>query len=166
MGSVSAGVVEHAACPVLVVTPETPDYAVAGPVVLATDGSPNGTAATNFAFAEATRRGVPLTALHVVETPRVGLLRIAGSITPEMVAADEQEITESLAPFTRANPDVDTTIEVRTGDAAEILMEESRDAAMLVMGSRGHGGFAGLMLGSVSRRAIQRAATAVAIIRS
>jgi len=54
--------------------------------------------------------------------------------------------------------------EVREGGAAEVLIEASRDATMLVVGSRGHGGFTGLLLGSVSSKVAEHASCPVLII--
>jgi nucleotide-binding universal stress UspA family protein len=50
------------------------------------------------------------------------------------------------------------------GAAAEVLIRESRDAQMLIVGSRGHGGFAGLLLGSVSSACAEHATCAVLVL--
>ncbi|MFJ6003806.1 universal stress protein [Arthrobacter sp. NPDC092385] len=52
---------------------------------------------------------------------------------------------------------------VLQGPAAQVLIEESRDASMVVVGSRGHGGFVGLLLGSVSSAVAERSACPVLI---
>lgn len=167
MGSTSAGIVEHASCPVIVITPHAPETPPAGPVVLAADGSPAGEPAVAFAFAEAERRRTSLRAVHCVEVPRLpgaslfDLDRLAESV----LAEDEKEITDALAPHEARHPDVSVDLVLVVGEPAVTIAEESRDAAVLVTGSRGHGGFAGMLLGSVSRRLLQKAPCAVIVVR-
>ncbi|OAH63830.1 universal stress protein UspA [Dietzia cinnamea] len=168
MGSTSAGVVEHATCPVIVITPHTPADPTGGPVVLAADGSEASSAAVAYAFAEAERRATTLRAVHSVEVPRLpgaslfDLDRLAESV----IAEDEKEVLDSLAPHEARHPGVEVELILVVGEPAVTIADEAAGASLLVTGSRGHGGFAGLLLGSVSRRLLQTAPCAVAVIRS
>lgn len=171
MGSTSAGVVEHATCPVIVITPRTPQtpggVPATGPVVLAADGSTAGDPAAAFAFAEAERRGTTVRAVHSMEVPRLpgssafDLDRLAD----EVLAQDEKTVTDALVPHQARHPGVAVDLVLVVGEPAKTVAQESEDAALLVTGSRGHGGFAGLLLGSVSRRLLQTAPCAVAVVR-
>lgn len=167
MGSTSAGVVEHATCPVLVITPRTPDRPVGGPVVLASDGSPANSPATAFAFAEAERRGVPLRVVHSVEVPKLpgASLFDLDRLAENVLAEDEAQVLGSLAQHEARHPSVSVDLVLVVGDPATTIAAEATDADLLVTGSRGHGGFAGLLLGSVSRRLLQTAPCPVAVVR-
>ena len=167
MGSTSAGVVEHATCPVIVITPRTPENPSSGPVVLAADGSAAGDPAVAFAFAEAERRGTALRVVHTVEVPKLpgaslfDLDRLAESV----LAEDEKEVLDALAPHEARHPGVSVDLILVVGEPATTIAAEADGAALLVTGSRGHGGFVGLLLGSVSRRLLQTAPCAVAVVR-
>lgn len=167
MGSTSAGVVEHATCPVIVITPRTPDQPNGGPVVLAADGSAAGEPAVEFAFDQAERRGTGLRVVHTVEVPKLPGLSLfdLDKLAESVLAEDEKEVTDAIAPHEARHPGVDLELILVVGDPATTIAEESADAALLVTGSRGHGGFAGMLLGSVSRRLLQTAPCAVAVIR-
>ena len=167
MGSTSAGVVEHATCPVIVITPRTPETPSSGPVVLAADGSPANDAAAAFAFAEAERRGTSVRAVHTVEVPRLpgASLFDLDKLAESVLAEDEKEVLDALAPHDARHPGVDLELILVVGDPASTIADESAGAALLVTGSRGHGGFKGLLLGSVSRRLLQTAPCAVAVVR-
>lgn len=167
MGSTSAGVVEHATCPVIVITPRTPETPAVGPVVLATDGSKGADSATAFAFAEAERRGVGLRAVHSVEVPKLpgSALFDLDQLAEHVLAEDEKTVTDALTPHEARHPNVPLDLVLVVGEPARSVVQESEGAALLVTGSRGHGGFAGLLLGSVSRRLLQSAPCAVAVIR-
>jgi nucleotide-binding universal stress UspA family protein len=167
MGSTSAGIVEHATCPVIVITPHTPETPAAGPVVLAADGSPAGDEAVAFAFAEAERRSTGLRAVHSVEVPRLpgASLFDLDQLAESVLAEDEKEVSDALAPHESRHPDVDVDLVLVVGEPAVTITGEARDAALLVTGSRGHGGFAGMLLGSVSRRLLQTAPCAVVVVR-
>lgn len=167
MGSTSAGIVEHATCPVIVITPHTPETPAAGPVVLAADGSPAGDEAVAFAFAEAERRSTGLRAVHSVEVPRLpgASLFDLDQLAESVLAEDEKEVSDALALHESRHPDVDVDLVLVVGEPAVTITEEARDAALLVTGSRGHGGFAGMLLGSVSRRLLHTAPCAVVVVR-
>lgn len=167
MGSTSAGVVEHAPCPVIVITPRTPDEPAEGPVVLAADGSPDGDPAVAFAFTEAERRGTTLRAVHSVEVPRLpGASQFdLDELAESVIAEDEQTILRALAPHEARHPEVPVELILVVGEPAVTVAAEAAGASLLVTGSRGHGGFTGLLLGSVSRRLLQTAPCAVAVVR-
>ncbi len=167
MGSTSAGVVEHATCPVIVITPQSPETPVAGPVVLAADGSVASDPAAAFAFAEAARLGTTLRAVHSVEVPRLpgASLFDLDQLAESVLAEDEKAVLDALAPHEARHPDVTVELILVVGEPPVTIADEASGAALLVTGSRGHGGFAGLLLGSVSRRLLQTAPCAVAVIR-
>ncbi|KAA0917997.1 universal stress protein [Dietzia sp. ANT_WB102] len=167
MGSTSAGVVEHATCPVIVITPRTPESPAVGPVVLAADGSAASDAAVAFAFAEAERRSTTLRAVHSVEVPRLpgASLFDLDQLAESVLAEDEKEVLDALAPHEARHPDVTVELILVVGEPSVTISDEAAGASLLVTGSRGHGGFAGLLLGSVSRRLLQTAPCAVAVIR-
>ena len=167
MGSTSAGVVEHAACPVIVITPRTPETPSGGPVVLAADGSPAGDPAAAFAFDQAERRETTLRVVHTVEVPKLpgASLFDLDTLAESVLAEDEKEVTDALAPHEARHPGVSVDLVLVVGEPATTISDEAAGAALLVTGSRGHGGFAGLLLGSVSRRLLQTAPCAVAVVR-
>ena len=71
-----------------------------------------------------------------------------------------------VEPLRAAHPDVDCTVEVLRGAPAKVLAERSADAGLLVMGTRGRGGFAGMLLGSQSQRVLETATSPVMLVRA
>ena len=69
------------------------------------------------------------------------------------------------APHEARHPEVSVELILVVGEPAVTVADEATGASLLVTGSRGHGGFAGLLLGSVSRRLLQTAPCAVAVVR-
>ncbi|MED7953751.1 universal stress protein [Streptomyces sp. BE303] len=150
IGSVAVHLAAHAACPVLIVRGR-PDPE--GDVLVAVDGSGVGAEAVGFAFAEATARRAPLTALHAWH-PHTGPADRA-----EPVPAD------AVVGWREKYPDVDVRIRLVEQHTRPALIEASRDAQLMVVGARGRGGFAGLLLGSTSQAVIQHAHCPVAVVR-
>ena len=167
MGSTSAGVVEHATCPVIVITPRTQGSPTSGPVVLAADGSAANDPAIAFAFAEAERRATTLRVVNSVEVPKLpgASLFDLDKLAESVLAEDEKTVLDALAPHEARHPDVSVDLILVVGEPAITIADEASGAALLVTGSRGHGGFKGLLLGSVSRRLLQTAPCAVAVVR-
>jgi nucleotide-binding universal stress UspA family protein len=167
IGSVAVELAAHAACPVVVVRGSEPDYAgpLPDPVVVGIDGSPTSEAAVAFAFEAASSRGVPLVAVHVwrdlVVDPTMAPL-----LDWDAVESDEREVlAERLAGWAAKYPDVPVRRLVVRDRPAHMLVEESGRAQLVVVGSRGRGGFAGLLLGSVSQALLHHAHCPVAVVR-
>lgn len=186
LGSVAVAMAAHAACPVVVVRGEAPDPSAAdpaagtsrvdtgpvdtgpvvvGPVVVGVDGSPPGEAALAFAFEAAAARGVPLVAVHAW-SDSVADVSVAALIDWTLVEAEERQVLAGrLAGWTEKHPDVVVQRAVVRSHPVPALVARSRGAQLLVVGSRGRGGLAGLLLGSVSQGVLHRAHCPVAVVR-
>lgn len=169
IGSTSLHLATHASCPVVVVRAGTADQAGAhaGRVVVGVDGSPDAMAAVGFAFEEAAFRGCGLAAVSALQLPHVesdGWLTEAGvlSVSDQDAA---RALSESLSGCAERYPEVDVTTAVVRGEPVPVLVRASEGAQLLVVGSRGLGGFGSLLLGSVGHGVLHHARSAVAIIR-
>lgn len=165
MGSVSAGLVHHAHCPVAVIHREEASATNqnAG-VLLGIDGSPASEAATAWAFDEASCQGMPLVALHVWSD--VGVFPILGGDWREYESQGEEVLAERLAGWQERYPDVHVRRRLECDQPVRWLLEESDHAQLVVVGSHGRGGFAGMTLGSVSAAVAQSAKVPVIVVRS
>ncbi|WP_342781636.1 universal stress protein, partial [Amycolatopsis rhizosphaerae] len=156
MGSAGLTLAVHARCPVVVV--RSPGYD-RGPVVVGVDGWPACAAAVRFAFTEAARFGAGLTAVRTWHNPGV-----AG---PMAVHEEERaQLIRQLSPLAREFPQVPVEHVVLRGRPGRTLLEFGRHARMLVVGTRGRTGFAGLLLGSTSQAVVQQGTCPVAVVRS
>jgi len=170
VGSISQQVAIHSSCPVVVVRENgTQGGAGSGHVVVGVDGSQASTPAVGYAFAYAASTGRSLTAVHTwwwepLEGVSLGEPWI-GDWT-EIASQEATLVSELLAGWSEKYPDVLVRHHVVRGDPVIELLEQAHGASLLVVGSRGRGGFKGLVLGSVSRRILKRATCPVAIIRS
>ncbi|MET7472085.1 universal stress protein [Micromonospora sp. NPDC005686] len=161
-GSTAVSVTAHAHCPVVVV--RDGQAATSGPVVVGSDGSESALRALGFAVERAAQRDVPLRVLRAWEPP--GERWVPPDFDPERVAASERAAAEAeLAPWRASFPDVPVGIEAVPGSASALLVEASRSAQLVVVGSRGRGGLRGMLLGSVSQQLIQHSHCPVAVVR-
>ena len=140
-------------------------------IVVGVDHSDGARAALVFAHEEARLRDAKLCAVHAWQAAYLGYSGFEGSVPAVGVdiSALRDAATATLeATVGRALPtpgDVEIEQRIVEGPAAGVLIDESRNAAMLVVGSRGHGGFAQLLLGSVSQQCAQHASCPVVIVR-
>jgi nucleotide-binding universal stress UspA family protein len=135
-------------------------------ILVGVDGSPSSRTALTWAAAEAADHQADLVVLNVWEAtlpPPVGSVPQSGVPDPSGLATENliQVIKEVLG----EEPSVLVQPVVKPGNPAEVLIEESTDAALLVVGTRGRGGFAGLVLGSVSQHVAAYAKCPVAVVR-
>ena len=135
-------------------------------IVVGVDGSSGAQAALRFAVEEARLRGATLrlvTAWHIPSIAYSG-----GFVAPfderEFEQGAEAACDEALAAVREEIADLEVQRVAREGQAARILLEEAKDADLLVVGTRGHGGFAGLLLGSVSEQCAHHALCPVVIV--
>lgn len=170
LGSVTQQVVTHADCPVAVVPSSESDEPglEAGRVVVGIDGSELSVDATRVAFAEASMRHAGLTLLHVWNAPEYDT---AGIVMPDTLLLEEahtdelRAMAETVAGLGEKYPDVQVEQRLRQGRPAKALAEASQGAALVVVGSRGHGGFKSMLLGSTSRSLLHHATCPVLIVR-
>jgi nucleotide-binding universal stress UspA family protein len=169
LGSVSSQVAGHAHGPVIVVRPTDRDSSVRpdAPIIVGVDGSPSNQTAIGYAFDTAHRLGRDLIAVNCW-APSAGLLQ---DYSEQEILADEAEaavmLTASVKDWHARYPEVVVKERsVRHGYAESYLIELSAQASLIVVGSRGRGGFAGLVLGSVSQALLHHAHCPVAVIHT
>lgn len=139
-------------------------------IVVGVDHSEGAKAALLFALEEAKLRHATLRVVHawkygyIGATGFEGALPAVGGDIKELRDAAEAALDEMLRESIPETETVEIERHVVEGRAAAILVDESRGADLLVVGSRGHGGFAGLMLGSVSQQCAHHAACPVVIV--
>jgi nucleotide-binding universal stress UspA family protein len=138
-------------------------------IVVGVDGSDESKEALRWALEESRLRQATLRAVNAWSFPT-----IFGPtpIPPEMFDANlikenaEKTLADAVAEVGGEDPHAYIERVVREGPAAQVLVNASADADLLVVGSRGHGGFAGLLLGSVSQQCAHHAPCAVVIVRT
>lgn len=164
VGSIAVELAAHSPRPVLVVRGHS---RTEGPVVVGVDGSPANQPAVGHSFETAGLRHAPLVAVHAWTLPRPATPRAVLRTTPHLggVAGEEERLlSEALAGWTEQYPDVDVEHVLALDDPRVALIGASTRAQLLVVGTRGRGGFAGLLLGSVSQAAMHHARCPVAIV--
>ncbi len=169
LGSVSSGLLRHAHCPVAVIHDEDPTPQPSrAPVLVGIDGSPASQTATAIAFDEASRRQVGLVALHSWSDLDVSDWSDGGFSETDWPATQsmaEEVLAERLAGWQEQYPDVKVSRTVVQAQPARQLVQQSEQAQLVVVGSRGRGGFAGMLVGSVSETVAQMAKVPVIVAR-
>jgi nucleotide-binding universal stress UspA family protein len=165
LGSVSSGLVRHAHCPVAIIPDEEPStpHPAQAPVLVGIDGSPASELATAIAFDEASRRHVGLVAVHAWSDLDVS--EWPGIDWPATQSMAEEVLAERLAGWREQYPDVQVSRSVVQAQPARQLVQRSEEAQLVVVGSRGRGGFAGMLVGSVGETVAQMARVPVIVAR-
>jgi nucleotide-binding universal stress UspA family protein len=137
-------------------------------IVVGVDGSDGSKHALEWAAAEARLRGVPLKAVLSWQWPtslytEAGWAGIDGEVIDDFRALAEQRLDETCAALADADG-LELRRAVVEGPAASVLVEAAAAADLLVVGTRGHGGFAGLLLGSVSQQLAHHSPCALVIV--
>jgi len=160
IGSVAHGVAAHAHANVVLVheRPRSPR----GEIVAGVDGSPSGLRAFDFALAEAAMRGARLRAVQAWAWPQPGGFEPADSDSEQDTL---RALRELVAGHQARHPDVDVVTEVVHGHPVEVLKEAAAGSDLLVVGSRGHGQLAGMIMGSISQALLHHAPCPLAIVR-
>ncbi|MCM4084807.1 universal stress protein [Paractinoplanes hotanensis] len=137
-------------------------------IVVGVDGSPGSRKALAWAAAEAADHGSGLLVLNVWEhtlLPPAGSVSVSERMVPEPSRTTADELLQVIKEELGENPPVPVKAHVRQGRPARILIDESEGADLLVVGHRGLGGFAGLVLGSVSQHVAAYAKCPVTVVR-
>ncbi len=165
VGSTALALAAHGKSPVIVVRgTAVPD----GPVVVGVDGSPTSEAALAFAFETASLRRAQLTALMCWTDFMVESAYTASRFTVDWaeVEADERRLlAQRLAGWQEKYPDVRVDPLVVRDRPVRALIRYGAEAQLVVVGSHGHGGFAGMLLGSTSQALVYNAPCPLAIVR-
>lgn len=171
VGSVTAAVAAHAECPVAVVRGRTLDGRppAAGPIVVGVDGSESCKPAVAAAFEEAAMRGATLIAVNVWSDVSVQPSLGATPDDPHwsrIQTGEEVVLAERLAGWQERYPDVVVERVVARDRPVRVLSEYAEQAQLIVVGTRGRGGFKGMLLGSTSRAMLHTADCPVLIVPS
>ncbi|MFC4563582.1 universal stress protein [Nocardiopsis mangrovi] len=170
VGSVGVELAAHAPVPVVVLPKKHEEaHGVKGRVVVGVDGSEQSKRAVDFAFAQADRVGAELIAVCAWQ-PMAAFASSMGPVPPEafdddaVEAAARRTAEAEVADAARRHPDVSVDPRAVRGHPVVALLEAATPADLVVVGSRGRGGFAGLLLGSVSQSVLHGAHGPVAIV--
>lgn len=134
-------------------------------VTVGTDGSPSAARAVGWAADEAVRRRLPLRIVHVVDIPDHLLMTAAPGVYESFVSAGEALVSEAEKLARDRHPDLTVTTRLERGPVPQALREQADEASMLVLGHRGLGGFASLLLGSTGLRMVGFTPGPVVIVR-
>ena len=139
-------------------------------VVVGVDGSPVAARALEFAAEEAALRGARLRIVSVWEIPPAVYGGGFGPPPDQSVLESFREHAETIAREAaestgRAHPGLEVDALAREGQPAECLLDEAERASLIVVGNRGRGGFASLLLGSVSQQVVHHAPCPVVVVR-
>ncbi|MBA0124507.1 universal stress protein [Haloechinothrix sp. YIM 98757] len=168
LGSITLKLAGHAECPVIVVRGDTSAGRTRGlPVVVGVDGSSRSWPALAYGFQEASLHGSPLTAVHVwSDADAERMLRSTRDFVDwePIREAEQRSLEQTLTGWTERYPDVEVERVVKRDNPKRVLSDLSERAQLVVVATRGRGGFSGLLLGSTSHALIHSSACPVMLI--
>jgi nucleotide-binding universal stress UspA family protein len=162
LGSVCAGLIHQAHCPVAVISDEglSLQSSVRLPVLVGIDGSQASESALAVAFDEASWRGVDLVVLRVLWEADASFFGMEWSA---LQSTASKTLADSLTAWRGRYPEVNVQVVVEFEHPARRLLEQSEEAQLVVVGSHGRGALAEMLLGSVSSAVTQAAHTPVLV---
>ncbi len=136
-------------------------------ILVGVDGSPHGEAALDFAAEEASLRGAGLLVICAWEIPMVidPMAAYPGEWFERMQQDADGLVKAAVARVKKSHPGMLCEGKAIEGHPAVVLLEEAKNADMIVLGSHGRGEFASLLLGSVAQQVIHHAACPVVVVR-
>ncbi|MFF0867057.1 universal stress protein [Nonomuraea sp. NPDC003560] len=165
VGSVSLAVAGHASGPVVVVRAPAA-VAEHGRVVVGYDGSQDAQAAMEYAVEQARARGARLHVVSAWQMPVFSPYAVTyNSLIEDLMREETGAARERVVPWREANPDLVITDEQPCAHPVTALMQAAGSADLVVVGSRGRGGFASAVLGSVSHGVLHHVTCPVAVVR-
>lgn len=165
LGSVSQACIHHATCPTVIVRARAGEQvSAADRIVVGVDGSPGSRAALRWAVDEARCRRAPLQAVHTWNWPQMVGFPIGVDLDPSMVRESAEQLLDDQLDQVDLQDLRLVERTVDSGSAATLLIDASADAGLVVVGTRGIGGFPGLLLGAVSHQVAQHAACPVVVV--
>lgn len=139
-----------------------------GKIVVGVDGSPASVRALRWALRQAELTGAEIEAVHAWQIPAMygtAAMALPGDQLAETAENTLKEATSNVTGESRAKG-VTITERLVEGHPAKALLEESEDADLVVVGNRGHGGFVGALIGSVSQQVVHHASCPVVVVRA
>lgn len=140
-----------------------------GRIVVGVDGSDSSKQALRWAVRQAELTDAVVEAVTAWDLPQfhgaLGWLPPSSSDEAALEARARKDLSDAVEEAVGSQPRVDVRTDARYGTAASVLLDAARGASMLVVGSRGLGGFSGLLLGSVAQHCVQHAACPVVVVR-
>lgn len=170
VGSVAVSLSAHAHCPVVVVRGPRHDDPppTDGPVVVGVDASEQTATALAYACDAAEQREVPLVAVHtwndVISAEGPYAYPFPTDLT-ELEKAGRTLLEDTLAPWRDRYPELEVREVLEPGRPVRTLLAQAEDAQLVVVGTRGHGGFTGMLLGSTSQALVIHAPCPVVVTR-
>ena len=132
-------------------------------IVVGVDGSPDADHALSWAIDEAKQHSMRVLLVHGVEIGAAAASPYGSGLVLEQLEEVGRDVLDKALAFVRAQG-VSAEGRMEVGSSAHALIQASRGADLLVVGSRGHGGFAGLLLGSVSTACVHHAHCPVVVV--